>query len=339
MTTRERAAGAAVALSTEGADGTDLAAVVRRLVVVLNQQQAELASLHEAVATVEGRTQRHEAGQDAARTAASRIAELAERVEQESTLRRDLVAALERQAVRDTDERAALVRQSAQLAEQVEELRSRVASAQARSGRVVAGRSEQAQQELSLGGRLSALEQQIAAAGEELRAARDGRARAEAASEQTQQTLDRLTEQARSGGDARRRLEQEIGTLRASLDGEHELRELIEQQRAARIRMEERIAAFDGELHEAREQLAQAAEQRSVLQQQLAGDRRRIEAVTEALEAQREAIVEHFQRWTEARGEAGKRAVEEIGRTDREARDLLVRLAEGTAGSVQEQPL
>ena len=67
--------------------------------------------------------------------------------------------------------------------------------------------------------------------------------------------------------------------------------------------------------------------------------RRRIEALTEALEAQREAIVEHFQRWTEARGEAGKRAVEEIGRTDREARDLLVRLAEGTAGSVQEQPL
>ncbi len=339
MTTRERAAGAGVALSTDDAAGADLAAVVRRLVVVLNQQQAELARLHEAVATIEGRTQRHEAGQDAARTGATQLARLAERVEQESTLRRDLVAALERQAVQDNDERAVLVRQSAQLAEQVEQLRSRVASAQARSGRVAAGRSEQTQQELSLDGRVSALEQQLAATGEELRAARDGRARAEAAGEQTQQTLDQLTQRVRSAGDARRRLEQEIGTLRGSLDGEHELRELIEQQRAARIRMEERIAAFDGELHEAREQLTQAAEQRSVLQQQLAGDRRRIEALTEALEVQREAIVEHFQRWTEARDEAGKRAVEEIGRTDREARDLLVRLAEGTAGSVQEQPL
>lgn len=341
MTTRDRAAEVAeggVAFAADGGDGGDLVGVVRRLVVVLNQQQAELASLREAVATIEGRTQRHESGQDAARAAGNHVAELAERVEQESTLRRDLVAALERQAAQDHDERAALVRRTEQLAEQVEELRSRAASDAARSGRVAAGLAEQSQQELSLDGRVSALEQQLNATGEELRAARDGRARAEAVREQTQATLDQLTERARSAEDARQRLEQEIGSLRASVDGEHELRALVEQQRTARTRMEERIAAFDAELHAANEALAQASEERSILQQQLAGDRRRLAALAEALDAQRAAIIEHFERWTAVRSEAGKREVDEIERTNREARDLLVRLTEGTEHSGQEPP-
>ena len=336
MTARDRAAEPGVTLD---ADAGDVAGAVRRLVTVLNQQQAALANLHDAVATIEGRTQRHEAGQDVARALGRQVSQLAERGEQESALRRDLVAAFEREADQDRDQQTALVRRIAQLAEQLEQLQSRLTSDEQRSGHLVAGLSQQSQQESSLDGRLSALEQQVAAAGEEQRVARDALARAEAAREQMQGTLDQLTERTQLAEQARQRLAREIAGLRAAGDREHELRELIEQQRMARTRIEERIAAFAGELHEARTELAEAAEARLALQQQLAGDRQQLTALATALEAQREAIVEHFQRWTATRSEAGRREVEEIERANREARDLLVRLTEGADRSAQDQPL
>lgn len=339
MTTQDRTAELTGATTAFEPERGDLAGVVRRLVVMINQQQAELANLHEVVATLDGRTQRHEAGQDQARTVGSQIADLAERVEQESTLRRALVAALEQQAGQDRDERVALVKRSEQLADQIELLQSRLASDRARSGRVAADLSGQAQQDLSLGDRLSALEQQLTATGQELRLARDERARAEAVREQTQATLDRLMERAQAAEDARQRLEQELASLRIAVDGEHELRELVEQQRSVRARTEERIAAFEADLHQAKEGLAEATEQRAILQQQLAGDRQRLATMALALDEQREAIIDHFQRWTAVRGEAGKREVEEIERASREARDLLVRLTEGAERSAQEQPL
>lgn len=339
MTTQDRTAEVTEATTAFDPERSDLVGVVRRLVVMINQQQAELANLHEVVATLDGRTQRHEAGQDQARTVGRQIADLAERVEQESTLRRALVAALEQQAGQDRDERVALVKRSEQLADQIELLQSRLASDRARSGRVAADLSGQAQQDLSLGDRLSALEQQLTATGQELRLARDERARAEAVREQTQATLDRLMERAQAAEDARQRLEQELASLRVAVDGEHELRELVEQQRSVRARTEERIAAFEADLHQAKEGLAEATEQRAILQQQLAGDRQRVATMALALDEQREAIIDHFQRWTAVRGEAGKREVEEIERASREARDLLVRLTEGAERSAQEQPL
>ncbi|HJM75072.1 MAG TPA: hypothetical protein QGI71_04300 [Dehalococcoidia bacterium] len=339
MTTQDRTAEATEAATAFDPERSDLVGVVRRLVVMINQQQAELANLHEAVSTLDGRTQRHEAGQDQSRTVGSQIADLAELVEQESTLRRALVAALERQAGQDHDERAALVGRSEQLAEQIEGLQSRLASDEARGGRVAAGLSEQAQHELSLGDRLSVLEQQLTATGQELRLAREERARAESVREQTQATLDQLTERAQAAEDARQRLEQELASLRPAVDREHELRELVEQQRTARTRTEERVAAFEVDLHKAKEGLAEAMEERSILQQQLAGDRQRLATMALALDEQREAIIDHFQRWTAVSSEAGKREIEEIERASREARDLLVRLTEGADCSAQEQPL
>jgi chromosome segregation ATPase len=339
MTTQDRTAEVTEATTAFDPERSDLVGVVRRLVVMINQQQAELANLHEAVATLDGRTQRHEAGQDQSRTVGGQIADLAERVEQESTLRRALVAALERQAGQDHDERAALVKRGEQLAEQIELLQSRLTSDQARSGRVAAGFSEQAQQELSLGDRLSALEQQLTATGQELRLAREERARAETVREQTQATLDQLTERAQAAENAWQRLEQELASLRPAGDRERELRELVEQQRTSRTRTEERVAAFEADLHQTKEGLAEATEERLILQQQLNGDRQRLATLALALDEQREAIIDHFQRWTAVSSKAGKREVEEIERASREARDLLVRLTEGADHSAQEQPL
>ncbi len=130
-----------------------------------------------------------------------------------------------------------------------------------------------------------------------------------------------------------------MANLEAEREREAELLEVIEQQRAARQRMEERLAAFDEALEESRRELAEASEERSMLRQQTAGNVERLRDLAETLEGQRLAIIEHFRRWTESGADSGRRQAEEIERANRVARDLLVRLSERSDEVGQEQPL
>ncbi len=315
----------------------DVAGALTRIIVTLNAQQAELASLHDAVALVEGRTQRHESGQEATLATRRETAELGERVEQEASLRRDLVAAVERQTRREQAERAVIARELEQVVATLDALQAQVAASDQGSARTVAGIAERDRHEQSSDERIAALEQRLAASEEEMRGVRDEQARAAPAVTQLDSSLSDLGERARAAEEGRLRLEQDVAALRSGGDREHELLEVVEQQRAARLRTEERLALFEAALNDARSDLATAAEERSILRQHIAGSQQRLQDLAVALEQQSEAIVEHFRRWTDARSDAGRREVDEIERTNRVARDLLMRLTE-SGESGHEQP-
>ena len=317
----------------------ELSHELARVQEVLNSQQAERAQIQQELAIVQGRTQRHETGQDAARVLTQQSGDLAERVEQEASLRRDLVAAVQRMEQRGHDEQQSARRELEQLASGLERLQGRLASDDEARRSIATGIAEQAHQEETLDGRVEALEHRASAAGETSRKEREELARISSTLSGLLAAVDELSQRAQSAQEERRRLEGDLAALRAEREREAELVEVIEQQRAARQRAEERLTAFDRALEEARRELTTAAEERSMLRQQTAGNQQRLRELVETLEGQRLAIIEHFKRWTESGAESGRRTIAEIERGNRVARDLLVRLTERTDEAGQEQPL
>ncbi|MDP6607044.1 MAG: hypothetical protein QF664_12420 [Dehalococcoidia bacterium] len=313
---------------TVAGDLGDVAGAISRVIATLHAQQAELAHLHDAVALIDGRTQRHDAEQQTAQATRRDAAELAERVEQEASLRRDLTAAVERQSGREQAERAVLARELEQVLVALSALQEQADAADQGSARTIAGSAERDRRERSLDDQIAALEQRMAASEEEMRGIRDEQGRATPGVARLDAAHVALSDRARVAEEGRVQLEQDVAALRAAGDREHELLEVVEQQRATRLRMEERIALFETALNDVRNDLAAAAEERSILRQQIAGSRQRLQEMAVALEEQRETIVAHFRRWTDASGDAGRREVEEIERTNRVARDLLMRLTE-----------
>ena len=127
-----------------------------------------------------------------------------------------------------------------------------------------------------------------------------------------------------------RRTSEELAQERARRDREDELLELIDQQRAARIRIEERLAVYGEYLEEARDRLGAAAEERAALARQASRTDERLLMLSEALDQQRAAIVEHFQRLLEAERAASDKQIEGIEGRLREGQQLVTRLREGT---------
>ena len=305
----------------------------------LGSQRAQMGQLQDALAVVEGRTQRHESGQESARALHHETAALSERVEQEAALRRDLAAAVQRDERRRQEQHQGLRQKLEQLSARLEELSQQVASEHERERRVAQDFAEQGQREHTLDERMAALEAQLASDREALSRERESLARIAAALPGLLTGLDDLGERARSAQEERHRLDAAVAALRGERDRELELLELIEQQRSARQRTEERLTEADEALEELRRQLAAAAEERSMIGQQAAGNRSRLDELAEALEGQRLAIIEHFRRWTDAGVDSGRSQIEEIERANRLARDLLVRLSEGSDEAGHEQPL
>jgi chromosome segregation ATPase len=319
---------------TVAGDLGDVAGAISRVIATLHEQQAELANLHDAVALIDGRTQRHDVDEQTAQATRRDTAELAERVEQEASLRRDLTAVVERQSGREQAERAVLARELEQVLVSLNALREQADAAEQGSARAVAGTAERDRRERSVDDQIAALEQRLAASEAEMRGIRDEQARATPGLARLDASIASLDDRARVAEEGRVQLEQDVAALRAAGDREHELLEVVEQQRATRLRMEERIALFEAALNDVRNELGEAAEERSILRQQIAGSRQRLQEMVGALEQQQETIVEHFRRWTAASGAAGRREVEEIERTNRVARDLLMRLTEAADSAV-----
>ena len=136
-----------------------------------------------------------------------------------------------------------------------------------------------------------------------------------------------------------RRTGDELAQERARRDRENELLELIDQQRSTRIRLEERLALYGEYLEEARERLGAAAEERGALARQLARTDERLLILSEALDMQREAVVDHFQRLLEAERAASDKQVEGIETRLREGQQLLTRLREAGDQRAPEEPL
>ena len=310
-----------------------------RVQVALQSQQAEAAHLRETLAVVEGRTRRHESGQDAARELRQESGALAERIEAEAALRRDLTAAVTREAQREHEQRGAAERRLEEIGSRLEQIEHRLASDGERRESLTAGLAERGQQEQALDARVEALERAAAAAREALRSVHEELARATAALPALIASVDDQGERARAAGEERSRLEGGLAALRAERERETQLLEVVEQQRATRQRLEERLVELDESLEAVRRDLAAAAEERALTRQQTAGNRERLTELAEAMEGQRDAIVEHFRRWTEDGAQSGRRQIEEIERANRAARDLLVRLTERSDEATREQPL
>ena len=305
----------------------------------LVEQQRGSSELQGALATVEGRTRRHEAGQEIARAVQQQLTTLGQQLEEESALRRDQRGAIEREQQRDRDLAGALTRALEELRGRLDSLDQRVAGEGQRQRRLVEDVADRDRAEERLGEQIAAIEGRIAALAEAWAKEREERVRFAAALPDLVSTLDEVDARTGTLRAEIRRAEEDVAEVRARRDREDELLELVEQQRATRLRLEERLTALEGRLEEALQSVAGGAQERLAISQHITGAEERMRALGEALEAQRGAVIDHFRRLVEAEEAHGRQQIEEIEKRIRRGRSLLVRLSEGSQQAQQEQPL
>jgi chromosome segregation ATPase len=330
-------------LEGELAQARRLLTVLERELVELRgevaQHRGELSAIEHGLATVSGRTERHEAGQQLARDARREVDALRERLEEEAALRRELAERLARVAEHDSAEEGAQQRTLEALATRVVELEERQQAAGERERRIAADLAGQDADEEEVSGRLAVAERELAAEREAGRRAAEEVAQLAAVLPPLHATVEALVTRARTLGADQRRIDDDVATLRSERERESELLEVVEQQRAARHRLEERVAELEERLVESGARFDAVEEDRALVRRELAGGAERLRALSEALEGHRLAIVEHERRRTRADEDAARRRADELDREVRVARELLVRLSEGAEQVGQEQPL
>jgi len=304
---------------------------VEQLHAVLRAQQEAIAALHEAVGTVQGRTLRHEAGQELAREARQEVAALQEELRAEAASRRELAARLERAGAHERKQQEQLLHAIASLQRRLDRSEGRQAAGDERQRHIAIDLAERDQEEQSLEGRLGALERRAAADQEHDRHVGDELARATGVLPRLSAELDELQGRVQTLLMEQRRLDDDVAALRAIRDREGDLLDVLEQQRATRARTEERINAVEEQLEQARRALAESAEERALLARAQSGLEERLRALGEELEAQRLLFIAHLRRQLQVGEQAGRRRADEIEREARLARDLLVRLSEESA--------
>ncbi|MEZ4504089.1 MAG: hypothetical protein R3C39_15810 [Dehalococcoidia bacterium] len=301
--------------------------------------QARVADLTDALRTVDGRTQRQDDVRDAVADLRREVADLAGQFEQEWSLRREVASGLERGLGAERAQREGVAISLESLLSRVDAVEQRlVADLEARRS-LVEGIGLREHDEADLATRLEALELRAAADREAVHALAQDASTLAAALPEVNSALRQIDSRTRETQLDQRRTGDSISALQADRDREGELLELVERQRATRLSLEERVTRFDEELEAVRQRVAAAAEERALIRQQLAGLNQRIEALRESVEAQRQTVVEHFGLVTRAEEESKRRQVEEIERSLRRARDLLVRLDERSEAVSREQPL
>jgi chromosome segregation ATPase len=305
----------------------------------LEGQRRTIDDLQTRLALVEGRTTRHEAIGDVAQSLQQELGDLAERVDEESSLRRDREGASERARQRD----------QAQLTELTRELGGAVARLQQLERH--AGGDEERQRHFNdtlaaehrlvnaFDQRIGGLERRLEAMAEATARDRDGWSRVDAALPPQGAAIEALQVRTASLVEEQRRLGDDLAYVQSERDREADLREIIDQQRATRQRLEERLNALDERVEELALLIATAAEERRGLRLQMAGSEERLRALFEDVERQRSEVVDHFQRVVAAETEQGRKEIAEIERRLRSGRSLLVRLAERSEQAGQEQPL
>lgn len=312
------------------------------LTVLRNEASAhrsETDRLHQLLATLDGRTQRHEGGQELVRALQQEVAALGEQLAEEAALRRDQLATVERERERehDREREAELVLRAA--AERVAQLEAGLGAEQERHRHLSADVAEHGQGQGLLATVVEQAARRLEALQEIVHRAEDERALLSARLPETDATVDELVSRTDALQREQQRLGEELATVRAVRDRERELLELLEQQRSTRARLEARLADLEEELAVTVAALGAADEQRTVLRQQTAGTEARIHELGAVIERDRDVLIAHVRRLTETGEQAGRRQAEEIDRQTRAGRELLTRLAEALGENAQEQPL
>lgn len=185
--------------------------------------------------------------------------------------------------------------------------------------------------------RLETAEGRIAALAEAAGSEREERTRIDAAVPELAGTVDEVVARLNALQAALRRAEDGLARLDSSLGREEELRQMVEQHQSVRVRLEDRLRDLEDRLQETLELLGSAAEERLALRHQVMGLDERMRIMGEALEFQRDAVIDHFRRVLDVEEQQGQRQIEEIEQRLRRGRALLVRLRESGPRSPEEQ--
>jgi len=306
---------------------------------MLEVLRTEVTALEGQLQTVEGRTLRHEAGQDLAREVKSELAGLDERLASEATLRRDLGALVERAATRDREFESELRRALEVIASRLDLFEGHQTAGEERQRALRAVAAERSGVDQLHDERLVTLERQVAAQRDAAIENAQELATVSARLPDLDRRLDELTSEAAAARVARQRMEAEIASLRSIRDREAEVLDLLEQQRATRTRHESRLSEIEELVAASQIALGEAAEERARLVREQAGAAERLGRLGERLEGLRISIVEHMRRQVRAEEQSGRRIVEETERELRVSRTLLTRMSEQTEDAVMEQPL
>ena len=302
-------------------------------------QQEEIARLADSLQTVDGRSQRHEAGQDMARGLRQEISTLQSTLDAEAELRRDLVARIDRGDAREAETQRELQRVLEQIATRLNEADGRQASSAVREQHLSTDLADQARDEQTFEARITNLEVRAVAEHDATRHVGQEIARVAGTVPELMAKIEDLATRLRATQEEQRRAAEEIATIRGVRDREGDLVEVLEQQRTARARTEDRLTAIEDAMEVVRRGNIAAIEQMTLLARDHAGDVERSARLEERLEAQRDTVAEHLRRVLRADEDRARRRIEEIERDVRVARSLLVRLEEQTDGTDQEQPL
>lgn len=302
-------------------------------------QQEEIARLTDRLQTVDGRTQRHEAGQEVARGLRQELAALQSTLDAEADLRRDLAGRVDRGDAREAETQRELQRVLEQIARRLDAADQRQASLSVREQHLVTDLADTARDERTFEARLVDLEARAAAERDASRHTGQEIARVAGSIPELLAKVEDLAVRLRGMQEEQRRLADEVTTIRGIRDREAELLELLEQQRATRARVEDRLTSLEEEVETVRRGNVAAHEQMALLARDRAGEAEYRVRLEERLESQRDTVAEHLRRVLRADEERARRRIEEIERDVRVARNLLVRLDEQAGGTDQEQPL
>ncbi len=224
-----------------------------------------------------------------------------------------------------------------QVQTRIDHLDGRIASESERSRRVGDELSELERVRESVDVRLESAEGRIAALAEALGSEREERTRTDAAIPELAESVDGVGARLNALQAALRRTENGLARLDSSLGREEELRQMVEQHQAIRVRLEDRLRDVEERLQETLELLGSATEERLALRHQIMGFDERMRLLGEALEFQRDAVIDHFRRVIEVEEQQGKRQIDEIEQGLRRGRALLVRLRESGPRPAEEQ--
>ncbi len=300
-------------------------------------QSERVLTLGDAVQTVEGRTQRHESGQESARELQHEITQLEGQLEAESALRRDLSEHVGRSEGRENELRHALE----VISQRLDDFEGAQASVNEQQRRISSQQAERAQSDSTITGRLEDVEQHVGAREDRRDLSGESMVRLEAEVLSLRGTVDALEQRLSAMHLDQRRLDEELAQVRSIRDREDQLLDLLEQHRAGRAQVETRMSEVEEQLADQAQRTSDAHEERSLLQREQSGHEERLRSLGERVEAQRLAMVEHLRRELRAAEESGKRRVEDVERELRVARGLMLRLTEESAeaSALEGQPL
>ncbi len=303
----------------------------------LDRQRGELDGAQQQIQVLSGRTGRHEAGQQLARDATRELEALRERMETESAQRRELAQRI--LLFIERERASAAERESAQhgLIDRTRALEEKTQIEGDQVRRLLDDAATRGAADAGIAQRLAGAESVAAAERDATHRAAAQVASLVSAAGTLRGAVDDVVTRLGVIAAEQRQLGEEVGSLRASRREDSDLLDVIEQQRTHRHRLEARLAEFEDRLVEQSSRFDAQQQDVALARAEVAGVAERLGALTDLLEGQREAVLEHVRQSALAQQEAARRHSAELDRDVRVAKELLARFAEAPDRAAEEQ--